>query len=522
MPTPVNVLVLAQFLQYYDEQEKDFILSGFSNGFSVCSEKISPSLQCKNLCSANKLRDILSEKIYKELLAGRFAGPFLTPPFSNFTISPLGLCPKKDPKKFRLIHHLSFPKGDSVNDSIAEEFCSVQYTKIIDAIRGIKEFKSPCFLAKTDISMAYRNLPLRPEEYHLFGFMWKGLYYHDKCLPMGVSSACQIFERFSTGLHWIGQNFMNEGITFHILDDFLIVAQSRELCESYLKQFLDVCDKIGVPMAPDKTVGPSHCLTFLGIELDTVEQEARLPSDKLSKCIELIQEFLRRKKVTLREIQSLCGLLNFACQVVLPGRAFLRRLYEITKTLRKPHHTVKLTRGCKDDLLVWQSFLEHFNGTCFFIDERMVSNDVFQLYTDASGTYGYGAVFGKSWFYGEWNEQWLSQNITVKELFPIVWAIEVWGNQMANRSICFNCDNEALVHVLNKQSSTEKNVMFLIRRLVLLSLQYNVLFSAIHLPGKLNILSDALSRLQISKFQKLMPDADPEPTLIPHLPILPV
>ncbi|CAC5416369.1 unnamed protein product [Mytilus coruscus] len=134
---------------------------------------------------------------------------------------------------------------------------------------------------------------------------------------------------------------------------------------------------------------------------DTVEQEARLPSDKLSKCIELIQEFLRRKKVTLREIQSLCGLLNFACQVVLPGRAFLRRLYEITKTLRKPQHTVKLTRGCKDDLLVWKSFLEHFNGKCFFIDERMVSNDVFQLYTDASGTYGYGAVFGKSWFYGE-------------------------------------------------------------------------------------------------------------------------
>lgn len=484
--------------------------------------KISPSLQCKNLCSANKLPDILSDKICKELLAGRFAGPFLTTPFSNFTISPLGLCPKKDPKKFRLIHHLSFPIGDSVNDSIAEEFRSVQYTRIIDAIRGIKEFKSPCFLAKTDISMAYRNLPLRPEEYHLFGFMWKGLYYHDKCLPMGVSSACQIFERFSTGLHWIGQNFMNEGIMFHILDDFLIVAQSRDLCEIYLKQFLDVCDKIGVPMAPDKTVGPAHCLTFLGIELDTVEQEARLPSDKLSKCSELIQDFLGRKKVTLREIQSLCGLLNFACQVVLPGRAFLRRLYEITKTLRKPHHTVKLTRGCKDDLLVWQSFLEHFNGKCFFIDEKMVSNDVFQLYTDASGTYGYGAVFGKSWFYGEWNEQWLSQNITVKELFPIVLAIEVWGNQMANRSICFNCDNEALVHVLNKQSSTEKNVMFLIRRLVLLSLQFNVLFSAVHLPGKLNILSDALSRLQISKFQKLMPDADPEPTLVPHLPILPV
>jgi hypothetical protein len=36
-------------------------------------------------------------------------------------------------------------------------------------------------LSKTDISMAYRNLPLRPGEYHLFGFKWKDLLYYDKC-----------------------------------------------------------------------------------------------------------------------------------------------------------------------------------------------------------------------------------------------------------------------------------------------------------------------------------------------------
>ena len=82
----------------------------------------------------------------------------------------LRLCPKKEPNKFRLIHHLSYPKGNSVNDYIAKEFSSVQYTQITDAIAGIKKFKSPCYLAKTDISMAYRHLPLQPEEYHLFGF----------------------------------------------------------------------------------------------------------------------------------------------------------------------------------------------------------------------------------------------------------------------------------------------------------------------------------------------------------------
>ena len=55
-----------------------------------------------------------------------------------------------------------------------------------------------------------------------------------------------------------------------------------------------------------------HSLSFSGIELDSVLLEARLPSDKLDKCRSLISEFLQRKKVTLKEVQSPTGLLNFA------------------------------------------------------------------------------------------------------------------------------------------------------------------------------------------------------------------
>ena len=99
--------------------------------------------------------EIVSNKVAKELLAGRMAGPFLDPPFSNLHFSPLGLFPKKDPSKCRIIHHLSHPKGQSVNDFIPTEFSSVQYTRIQDAILGIKQ--SPCYMAKCYIEMAYRN-----------------------------------------------------------------------------------------------------------------------------------------------------------------------------------------------------------------------------------------------------------------------------------------------------------------------------------------------------------------------------
>jgi hypothetical protein len=125
-------------------------------------------------------------------------------------------------------------------------------------------------------------------------------------------------------------------------------------------------------MATTKTMGTSQVPTFLGVELDTIKKQARLPENKLNKCLSQIDEFLRRTKVTLQEIQSLCGLLNFACQVVVPGRAFLHRLFELTYGLKKAHHRIKLDRGCNDDLQAWKTFLEQFNGKYFFIDETWV------------------------------------------------------------------------------------------------------------------------------------------------------
>ena len=56
--------------------------------------------------------------------------------------------------------------------------------------------------------------------------------------------------------------------------------------------FIGLCEQLGVPLAPDKTVRPTTSLQFLGITLDTVSMEARLPDEKLAQCRSLIQSFL--------------------------------------------------------------------------------------------------------------------------------------------------------------------------------------------------------------------------------------
>ena len=81
-------------------------------------------------------------------------------------------------------------------------------------------------------------------------------------------------------------------------------------------------------------------MSFAGIELDSILLEARLPCDKFEKCISLISDFINRKKVTFKEVQSPNGLSNFPFSVIRPGRAFLRRLIDLTVgvCLPKPLH----------------------------------------------------------------------------------------------------------------------------------------------------------------------------------------
>ena len=75
--------------------------------------------------------------------------------------------------------------------------------------------------------------------------------------------------------------------------------------------------------------------------------EKRLPIDKLQKNKNLLSVFQNRKKVTLKELQLLIGLLNFACSVVSPGRTFLRRLIDLTKGLKHPNHKKRLNKEAK-------------------------------------------------------------------------------------------------------------------------------------------------------------------------------
>ena len=506
-------------LSGYKPSIVNILISGFSRGFPLHFQGEIHQLLPKNLTSALDNPEIVDMKLGKELAAHRLAGPFSSPPFDSFRVSPLGLVPKKTPGDFRLIHHLSFPKGSSVNDGISPEHTSVHYATVSDAIRLIKAAGHGCFLAKTDIKNAFRIMPVDPNDYNLLGIIWRGMYYYDKCLPMGCASSCKTFELFSTAVEWIARHKCYIDKLLHLLDDFLFISPTHSRCQDTLDRFLKLCAQLGIPIAPEKTFGPATTLTFAGIELDSIKCEARLPRDKIEKCVQTIADFLHRKKVTLKELQSLIGLLNFACSVVTPGRAFSRRLIDLTHGVKNPGHYIRLSRETKEDLRLWQTFLSSFNGVPFFLDETWRDSNKLNLFTDASGSIGFGAIFGTEWCYGCWPSEWQYRNISILEFYPIVLSLCLWGHHMCNQSILFFTDNEALVHVINKKSCRDKSLMCFVRKMVLVCLQNNIVFKAKHIAGISNKLADSLSRFQVSTFHQLAPaNMNRLPTDIPlHL-----
>ena len=267
--TPIKVQNLEILLKKYPKIEvADELLKGFKFGFRLGYTGPRVGGESENLKSVLQYPDKTKEKILNELKLGRIAGPFKTKPIANLKISPIGIIPKTE-GLWRLITHLSYPENKSVNSFIDPEECTVVYTSLDEVLQKIANMRKGTLLAKMDIKSAFRLMIINPGDFDLLGFKFQGNYYIDKCLPMGCSKSCSLFEKFSTFLQWALMEKTNLESVFHYLDDFLFLGQATtQHCTTLMQEFTNLCEFLGVPLVEEKTVGPSTKLTFLGLELE--------------------------------------------------------------------------------------------------------------------------------------------------------------------------------------------------------------------------------------------------------------
>ena len=410
-----------------------YIIDGLSNGFRIGFNRTTHLQSASsNMGSVQLHPHIITDYIHKELSRGRMLGPF-PPSFSapELHINHFGVIPKgHNTGKWRLITDLSFPPARSVNDGIDPELCSLSYTTVDRAAEIAARLGRGALLAKVDIESAFRLIPVHPHDRPLLAVRWQDQIFVDPMLPFGLRSVPKIFNAVADALHWI---LHSQGIEhlLHYLDDFIMIAPpGSPRCQRNLDTLLRVCTELGVPIASHKTVGPSTCLVFLGIEMDTSVGELRLPNDKLQRLHTLLQQWGDRKTCSRKELESLVGLLNHACKVVRAGRTFLRRMIDLLHSgvhRAQPKGTtpVSLNTGFRADLAWWQYFVQSWNGRSFLPTPQLLP--VHSIASDASGQWGCWAWFRNMWFQVQWNPTTFELPITVKELLPILIAGIVWG-----------------------------------------------------------------------------------------------
>lgn len=524
--TPVNLFQLKTDLVDYPKKDiAKELAHGFEFGFPLHYSGPRLPTESKNLKGVFDHPEVVRQKLRTELDLGRIGGPFTNRPISTLRVSPIGLVPKKTPGEFRLIHHLSFPEGGSVNDFIDPDLCSVQYTSFDEAVHMVQDRGQGCLMGKADIKSAFRLLPVSPADFDQLGFKFEDKYYFDKCMPFGCSLSCISWEKVSTFLEFLVKKKSTGGDLKHYVDDYLFAGQKHTSeCSDIMHCFFSCASSLGIPVAPEKTEWPCTIIIFLGLEIDSNTMVVRMPYSKVCEILLKIQAVKAERKVTLKVMQQLIGVLNFAARVIVPGRPFLRRLINATRGLTKPYHHLRVTLDIKRDLDMWLTFFKGFNGVSVFHDRFWVSNADVQLFTDSAAGrgLGFGAVFDRHWMYGVWPENWhvvgITEDITVLEMFPILVSLVVWGEQLMNKKLLFHCDNQAVVHILNSMTSKSEKVMVLVRALTLVCLRHNMIVKAKHILGRTNTLTDSLSRLQVQKFHFLAPHADEHPEVVPsHL-----
>jgi hypothetical protein len=204
--------------------------------------------------------------------------------------------------------------------------------------------------------------------------------------------------------------------------------------------------------------------------------------------------------------------------VVKAGRPYLAALIAAANQPKRLSYYVFLTKPVKDDLRWWVEFLENFTGRVPLPAPVRGGTGESRIETDASDV-GFGARFADAWFshpVGPSHAEW---SINMRELFAVAMAILTWSGVLRARTVFVFCDNEAVVKIIDKGRSKHNGLNAMVRGLYQTAASGGMQVMACHVAGACNAAADALSRLRIDEFRRIVPSANSSmtPIIMPFL-----
>ena len=246
---------------------------------------------------------------------------------------------------------------------------------------AVQRSKPNCWYTKLDLSNCFLSFPLHPSMFRFFTFEFEGVYYCFVRLPFGLNVAPYLCTLL---LSVVSFRLTQLGITHtRYLDDWLLIALTHDSCTQAGQTTKQVFALFGLVNNHEKEVPPTQVVEYLGIIIDSREQQIRLSAERVTELLALLVTFGQhtRQRVTIARARTLLGKLSFAATVLPTARPFMRAL--INMTLHKsPHASARFTSETYAALQFWQHRLPMWNGLLKW--PSITSVRTLHIYTDAS------------------------------------------------------------------------------------------------------------------------------------------
>lgn len=472
------------------------MLNGLKHGFPLvdCDTSLIKPAKAKNHISAINHREQVESRLRDEIDEGNY---IVVDESDVKLISPIAAIEKTD-GDVRLIHDLSSPINLSLNDYAAKDECRYESIK-----ETIPLLKPGMFMAKCDLRWAYRHVPIKKAHYSLTGLQWTFSGQNmpttlvDSAFPFGARKSPSHFNRITKA---IKRCMLRLGFNCAVyLDDFLLFEHTFNKCALALASLIKLLRKLSFRINWKKVCDPQQSITFLGLNIDTQAGTLSLAPEKVDKLNVRLTKAMNKKRLGKKDLQCLSGHLAWATNVIEWGRAHMNSLFQALRQLKEENHKTRVTPEIKADIKWWLFCLNN-NKPAWRALWPPIQPSI-SIETDSCLAAG-GAFLkcNSAWIHTNWaldRPALMRSHINVKELAIIKEAIMCWGPCFPNHRINVFSDNTTAVYSVNTGATKNPIANSLIKEIARIARLWGLTIVAHHIPGALNPIADAISRLHI-------------------------
>jgi hypothetical protein len=274
------------------------------------------------------------------------------------------------------------------------------------------------------------------------------------------------------------------------------VAETSDIADSVFKELGKLLASCGLEEALAKAFSPSTRTDFVGVLHDTVAMTLEVTPERVVEISLLTQAWLRKKKCTLKELQSLLGKLHFIAACVRPGRICICRLLIFLRSFESMEGGASkhIPGQTKKDIFWWSKFLPLYNGVSMMAVENWSYPD--SVFACDACLIGCGGVFESEFFHSVFPEFITAKNVHINglELLTIIVCLKLWAPRLHGKRITVYCDNQTSVIVLNSGKSRDEFLQSCLREVCYLAAVHEFESRGRHILGRVNTLPDLLSR----------------------------